>query len=581
MIKNLSFSTFRGQTASYDFTMLNRVEGLNGAGKTTIQEAVSFVFAGTDSLGTRAPTHLITQGEDRTKVTATTSRAELSRSLTQKKSSTLSLEKGGVKQVLSQVELERLLCPTDLFLSVFVPGAFMRFPAKTKHAVFNAVLPQVARAGLLQELSGVSLSDPAYAALDLNRRPDLIAMDFASMRRKRQGFLDQNHGSIAALTNTVVTEPPLVPDALAELSQLEKGWKDGVQYNSDMKLYQERLRAISEAELENTRRAALVAQLKEELAAEHVLEVPAELDISEQKAQLEACLQTFPAEPLQLTVVETDHCPTCGQIVGTKHRDQVKENNQKVIEAYREDCSAIKDSNLKVQVQLQLLQEKKDKNTAAIKRRVEQNQQLEVRKARIESRIASTTAIAVPASLEEPSHPGFELVAFATLDNARRVVRQYEHDKSQYDLLIQQAATASEKIANLQQSVASHQQKIDELQALENAAKELPAKEFEMRESYLAIPGYKFVVEDDIGLVDSRGIPYELLSAAERTKADVMISLKLNQLMPHKVGMIFIDNAEHLDPTTQTNIMGECQKQEMQLFFAYVGTAPQVLVTSF
>jgi len=580
MIKKLTFSGFRGQSKSYEFGDANSISGRNGVGKSSIKEAVCITFAGTDSAGNRVPLHLISLDADKLKVEAETNKALLTRTLTKKKNGTLTLEKGEISRTLTAQELENMLCSPELFLSVFVPGAFMRFPAKTKHAVLNSVLTRLDRRALLQEMCGVDLSQHAYEKITYNRRPDLIAMDFAAMRRMKQGHLDHNTGAIAGLKAPARCTEPTIPEECAMLPHLRQEYEAWSRYHVACSLYSERQRAVTAAQEENARRAAAKAQLQKELSEEQLNEVPTELDISGDMAALEAQKKVLPAEPLQLTVVESDHCPACGQVVGEKHREYVREENHKVVEAYKAVCTEVNEHNLQIRFKVDLLKASKEKNQAAVKRVVEKNQQLDLRRARLETKIKDLVDMAVPAGLEEPTRPAYGEVTAELVDKVRNVVKAYEKEKAQFDFYVQQTNEAAEKIGLLEKDSALLTNQINELQHIEDCVKQLPAREFAMREELLTLPGYKFVVDDDISLIDSRGIPYALLSCAEQTAADVMVSLKLNELMPRKVGMIFVDNAELLDGNTKQFIMEECSKQAMQLFFVYVDTAvPDVTVS--
>lgn len=578
MIKKLELSSFRGQSVVYDFTSFNHICGRNGSGKSTIKEAVCFAFTGADSLGKPVPLHFLGVGEDKLKVSATTSKVTLHRTLTRNKFSSLSYEKDGVKTSLNQTELEKMLCSPPLFLSVFSPGAFMRFPAKIRHAILDEITPKADRRAIIQELSGVSIDAAGFSSLDYTRRPDLLANDFANKRRELQGSSKTYADLLTSYeSNHVLSEPaPLQQNISYEaLKNQFKVWSD---YKAHLSTHMERENQISMASGENKRRAEIRASLQQSLEAIEFIKNPEPQSFDAELSELRGLLIPIPQPPAVKTVVDTDHCPTCGQIVGAKHRETVRGENERLVAEYQKEVARVKEENSKVEKKIFDLEARKNAYALECDKVNKKNSKISTERAVLEARIRDLTTVSVPESLPAPTPPPFAEVTYDDVRAAESVYVEHERKVAQYLHSKEVADEATRKTSSARSALADLDRQIEVLHRLESAAKELPAAEFALRQSLLELPGYKFTGEDEVFLVDHRNVPYHLLSTAEQVYVDALISLKINQLMPRKVGMIFFDNAELLDAATWARIQEECAKQGMQWFAVYVESGVENVV---
>src|SRR5258708_1302189 len=80
MIQKIILMNFRGHNRTLEFgPNINTLCGPNESGKSTIKEAIAFVFQGTDSAGLKSPDHLITKGEDAMEAMVVTKHAKITR----------------------------------------------------------------------------------------------------------------------------------------------------------------------------------------------------------------------------------------------------------------------------------------------------------------------------------------------------------------------------------------------------------------------------------------------------------------------------------------------------------------------
>ena len=152
-IKMQHFRNMAEQT--FAFGRRNTLRGKNGSCKSTLKEAMAFVFAGTDSLGNKNPQHLISWDQPATEVMIQTDKAILTRRLTSKGAATIKLTRGDVTTPMSQQQIDTLIGGTDVFLSTLIPGYFFGLPPEKQQKVLTDLLPPTDRKKLgVKELPG-------------------------------------------------------------------------------------------------------------------------------------------------------------------------------------------------------------------------------------------------------------------------------------------------------------------------------------------------------------------------------------------------------------------------------------------
>ena len=132
MIKLISVKNFRGHTRTFEFgASLNELIGPNESGKSTVNEAISFVLFGYDSNGTKNPDHLITIGQDHVEAAITTDKATFTRKKKRGSTSKIVLSRTGAPdtELKNMDDVVRLFgAEFDTFASAYNAGYFLRLP---------------------------------------------------------------------------------------------------------------------------------------------------------------------------------------------------------------------------------------------------------------------------------------------------------------------------------------------------------------------------------------------------------------------------------------------------------------------
>lgn len=577
MILTLSVEDFRGQTATYSFGRVNHLRGKNEAGKTTVREAIAFLFTGADSAGNRAPVHLIGWGKEMARVSVQTDKATIQRSLTRKKTQTIKLVRGDVPATLTQTQIEELLgCTADLFLAVFVPGFFWTLPLSKQQSILSEVMPPFDVDGFVSEFTGTPLSaDESVRFGFAKKRPDLVGNAIANERRELQRRLDINEGRARALESSKVLpsfpgEQPPEAGLLAEIDQIKSAWNA---YNSALSLYRQADAARNSALQTNAMRQARRSELQAQLSSlPATIEAPAGLAQEDGRLnELRSSFKSKPEYPQLIKEVDSDNCPTCGQVVGLKHKDKVRADNNRRLVEYEESLQKVEAHNNEVQKAISVLLEEGEIRRAELRKIQDHNESVRRTQARLEGELAGLTDIPVPTEPVAPVPPSDPYDATReqelrlAVEHHKRRLAEYNYAKKQ---LADQAAELDRIRAESQPLLIA----VDRLQKLEEAAKALPEARLKQQAQSLLMQGYEIEVNDSsIGYKRSDGCPYSLLSTGHAMRADVSFSMKLNSLMRRPINLVFLDNADLVDE--QLGI-----SPPVQVFAAYVDSGVQTVV---
>lgn len=577
MIHQLTLENFRGLSETFVLFDETVLIGRNGAHKSSLKEAIAFLFTGQDSSGNRAPVHLISWGEEGCKVEVKTSKAVISRSLSRQKNSTLKIIRGETSTTLTQTKLEEMMrCSSDLFLSIFNCGYFMALEGHKQRAVLAEILPKIDRYALWEKISGITLTAEERAKFDLSRRIDLVVTAVGSARRELQRSFNENSGQLAAYSNvSQMPAPPTLSGAREEahrLASLRQSWQ---RFETQMNSYQQALRhneqlaALNQQAAE--RRAVIENALKGlELHTVAIPEPPTHLH--EKWKQLHQEMKTLPPPPPLQGEVDFDNCATCGQTVGQKHREKVRAANQKLLVEHDRLCADIVAHNTRIKQELDAVEQERRQAMAEIEDLKGVANNIKVREAQLRAELKGCIEqplLPLPEKPLPPTEAYDEAKERQTVEAMRadeRRVGEYEHARRQYE----QATRETARLVDLNTSLDAA---IGRLRQLEDALRTLPEEEFRMQNEALRIDGYKIELGDRVELSDMRGCPFNLLSTGEKVKASLALSRKFNQMLPRPVGVIFIDDADLVD-----NIpLGE----DAQFIIAHVAAGKELTVKNY
>ena len=567
MLIYVKLTNFRGMSRQFDLgdpdgAVYSRVglEGKNGSRKTTVREAISFLFTGKDSLGTAKPTHLISMGEDTCEVSARTRRgAVITRSLTQKGGGSLRMQIEGEQRTLTQTDFEGMLCPSDVFLSVFVPSFLLtQLPKNRQSAVLSYTLPPVDRQAYMCERVGGDCM-----GLDYSKRPDILQKQLADERNRISHRLAEQQGQIEGL-RARLGQPkakPLPPPevALCDLQEdLKNRWSE---YDRKLSDYNKALRDIQLKTEENERiareRQTAEAALRTLCAAELPLPPPAFL--------LEAPA-AIPKPQLQHEE-ERDRCPSCGQTVGLKHRELVRAQNQKLREEYEKayaDWVLKKGDWEAARAEHALARKTYEERYSAIQ---ETNSKIRARRSELENQLNNILLFhRIPEPPIPPEKPAEEFSA-ERYDELKNISHEFYKQLGAYDAWRAAADDAAQLIQPIEAEIAAKAREIEWHRLHEEALKDLPAFELQQQKEHLQMPGgYELRVEEGLELFDQRGCPYGLLSSGQKMHADFQICLKVNALLKRKVGMVFLDDFDLAD---WRHLLAEAS-ETVQIYTAHV-----------
>lgn len=559
-LKELMMEDFLGKTVTHSFHQKNRIRGPNGSGKTSIKEAISFLFTGTDSAGNRNPQHLISTDKDLARITVITDKAEISRTLTRKGNGTLKLTRNGVSQALTQTQMETMIGSVDLFLSAFIPGYFLSLPSEKQHKLISEVSPKVDRLALVKELSGVELTPEERMLYALDRRVDLVANAVATTRRDFERQMAIKEGEIRQLEVLQPLPQPVYPtdcDRIEYLEQLQKAWTS---YEVELKSYNNISARYERTKIENDLKESKRVQLKERLHSLKSLPIVRVKDRTADLSILNGQKRSHPARPAVGTIVEADHCPTCGQTVGKSHREHVRERNSQIMAEYEKQVAEINIANEDIDKQMQVLYAKTAEENAERTRIDSENAKIASQMRAIDIELAGLVDQELPAMVSEKPSPPEDLFDRDKLEVFRQQQREYDTNVTRYEFVQTQIRDAATKVEVIKKEITSLKAAAERLQKIESAIRQIPQEELKSQMKAFEMKTVTITVGEKVE-VSKDGILYDCMSTGQQAKADVEICQKLNALMQKPINMIFLDNADLVDEMDWGN---------QQMFAAFV-----------
>lgn len=561
MITSINLKHFRGHGGKFEFGPgKNLIRGRNEAGKSSLKEAISFAWMGTDSSGTRAPDHLISVSEPTMEVSLSTPKSTIRRLKSRGKTGKIYLCRPALPDTeITQTDLLRGIALTpEVFMSSWLVGYFMSLGSEEKLQVLGEVA-KLDRRLLLQELLPLGVEIPSHLKL---QKPQLDAQAIAGTRRQEQNKLQAAKGALAALKAQLEQIGVVQVDEdsyTASLASVEASLQEFTAYFAALTRFQTetaRWSAIKDS-VESAQRAA--SQTKAEIAKLERLDLleqegrKVEALHSQAVERLKECLQ---AERMSVTLpapvkpsADTGECPTCLQSVSKDHADKLRQDYMRKLEEYNIHERNVANHNQKIEAAYEIAREQEQSLSERLKvlrhRYATAKAQHEILSTTLRRQEELATAD-VGAQPTPPSHPGGDPSAL-----------QKERDRLSAELYMSrmQRTNRDKLVAEINRhevEIRRHEAEIERLHLIEKALLELPARETEATLAKVSIPGVRMSLQDgELVLCDDQGVDYRCLSDGRKMKIDILLAMAIKKAAgPSAPPWIFVDNADLIDDNT-------------------------------
>ncbi len=553
MIKLISTKNFRGHTRTFEFGPgFNELIGPNESGKSTVNEAISFVLFGYDSNGTKNPDHLITIGQDHVEAAITTDKATFTRKKKRGATSKIVLSRSGAPdtELKNMDDVIRLFgAEFDTFASAYNAGYFMRLPEPRKLEVLGAIV-KIDRKALFEELGGPTAGLPPYVKFeDPRKEAGYVAND----RRKIQNSLEGHKGRITQLTQerAILTGKEVnVEELQKEVSRLEARAALLTAYDTASAQYSRSVAEVDRAKAENKRVAAererIELELKSMPAARDVKSIQGDMNgLGDKIAELKSKKRTLPTEPRPVTSPNAGtSCPACGQMVSEKAAKSITDGYNAAVVAYNTECRAILDENKALDDKIANLSKQHIDMFTAMQQEIERSStrsKLEGRLAGLIVKALDETGV-VPPTLPSTGHSRQECERMITEMRGRIYTTNGSKER------VKEIDTLG---VNLDAERQKMEADIDILSIIETTLAEMPGKEAERKIQSLQIANHQINVRDGEFVVsDANNCPYQSLSSGRKMKFDIEMCKKVQGFLPKRPNFYFIDNEDLIDDVT-------------------------------
>lgn len=558
------------------------ISGANGVGKTTIREALCFAFTGRDSIGNPTPTHLIGDYSDRTKVSVVSSRGTISRTLTKKKNTTAkwSAPQGDVPFVIdkpSEFETSMLAngVSNEVYLSTTVVGYFMSLPTAKRQQIFSKILPSIDRYAHVAAKCDVDVEFVRkHCKLEKN---NLDQNEFTEKRRKTQTAIQKNLGQASYLEG-ILSNPPQPPEQVGAIRQIStaesnydahrKYFDAQEEYISDMAAYKS---AVEHNKVSEQLRQDLRKKI-DEASTKYQMTYPIE-SLQLELEELKSKLKNEPQEPSFFSLPEEDNCPTCGQVVRSKHRESISVMNEEKKSAYYREVDEIRQYNESIEKNLELkkaeLQELICKNSAIARN----NSAIDTLINTLERQLLLTREVSIPQQPMEPKPPECPYVGTKDLIRMREEINQYNRDLGSYRKAMESTNHAKQTLTEIEEENEQLRKQLSDYTKLEWAIRNLVNDELELNKKYLQTSDYDIDTTDGAFFVtNKRGVPYGCMSTGERMLFDLRLCFKFRSFLQNPPMYIFLDDSDLADWVDR--MWNNTTMKKGQLFITHVNEGP-------
>lgn len=574
MIKTLSITHFRGHDGTFHFGPgLNIIRGPNEGGKTTLAEAIKFVFTGSDIEDSTSTEHLISTGHDLTEVTLITAKAAITRKKKRNGTSQIKVAIGEAPPIeVSQTDLDERMLALDsqLFTSCWLSGYFMNSLSPEDRMRLLTTVSQVDRKELLLTLLPPGSQVPPKVkgedtAVDLR----VITDD----RRALQNVLTSDQGALReiesayqeTLKSEVVTDDPAqVQTKVNELNaqlELHKNYqRDLSRYENSVKLREQFEATMSGSRTRLASTAERLKQLETQLKVSGPL--PEVKDFTAKISELMGSKQPLPLAPQKPRLPEGEEkgsCPVCLQAISVEHRTAVINEYENSLMAYNKIASEASQHNLKVQSEIDSLTKQSKESREASDLFLRQRNQLELDVAQ-----TSRHHSELKAEIEKQKEPAVMAAPTQPEGSAELIERGVVEQKALLDNLLSRAGKLqglTQRKELLQETIQNRTQQIEWLTTVGRALEQLPiieaeamARNLRMEEGKLEVKrsqrksAGKVLERGELVATDQVGTDYRALSSGRKIRFDSDLCYKFQELAgPRSPKLLFVDNKDLLD----------------------------------
>jgi hypothetical protein len=313
---------------------------------------------------------------------------------------------------------------------------------------------------------------------------------------------------------------------------------------------------------ENEGRRKQATHLKAILKDLKEVKEPVVDDISEEIQKFMDQKKTSPTKPSVLDLPSGEHCSSCGQVVGVKHRERVSQENELKLHEYKVAVEDTEKHNVAIQDKINLLYQKEHTQKQAKDEVVRANKLVDQKVQRTEIELASLREEELPSIVKEPVAPE-EAYKAGQHAHAQRVAEEYRLKEREYANYLHTQKRIEHESKDIEGGITAMGKKITRLMDMERVLKLMPQAEMEQQASELGMPNVTLKIGSKIEIFRN-DVPYALLSTGYQMRANIEICSKVNSLMKRPVNMIFVDDAELMDE------IPDVDKKDIQLFVAKV-----------
>jgi hypothetical protein len=544
-------------------------------------EGLAFTLTGRDSSGGQCPTHLISRDEDKLKTDLETGNWTITRTLTQKKNSTLSIRfDKGPKINTNQTRLFEMLTGDPelselVYLAAVIPGFFMRQNPSKRFSLLSMILPRIDRVKFVADYSGFSTEDVSRMCGNFTRGIPPYH-NFSKHRIDLQKERSRLAGRAEEVTRHR-SEELVAPEAPVELDLLPIAQlyiQDIADYTSAYQAYIKDMHQFEYTVLESQRREKQRTTIEKNLLELETLEpIPPPRNGDGVIAELRSCLIELPVKPSVLSLPSSDCCPSCGQVVGSLLRDQVTVENERKIRSYNDRLEEAEAHN-------KIIYEKIAEIEAALKQHQEQCNALRATNARkrdlresLSMQLASLVPITVGSAPVPPTkpkmHDSLERYGIGPykkdITRLQAVAQDYLKKMGAYEHCYNDKTKGDQMVKALDVEIHNLDEEILRYEKFEHALRILPQEEVNAQMDKLHLKNHTMNFTDGFDIHHESGTPYECLSSGEKISLDVALCVKFQDFMTRKPGWCFVDDADLLDRSGRLDF-----PEYMQVFFAKV-----------